>query len=116
MPRAIDGTRRKDRRKKILARAKGFRGARRKLFRAAKDAIGKAEQYAYRDRKAKKRAFRRLWIVRISAACRTNGVRYSQFMKGLQQANIDLNRKQLSNLAIESPGAFAELVQQVQKQ
>lgn len=116
MPRAIDGTRRKNRRKKILARAKGFRGARGKLFRAAKDAIGKAEQYAYRDRKVRKRAFRRLWIARLSAACRINGVRYSRFMNRLAHANISLNRKELSNLAIENPTAFANLVNQVEKQ
>lgn len=115
MPRSIDGKKRKNRRKKILLRAKGFRGARGKLFRAAKDAIGKAEQYAYRDRKARKRAFRRLWIVRISAACRTNGVSYSRFMQYLKEAKITLDRKQLSNLAIENPVVFSELVRKVKK-
>lgn len=113
MPRAVDGRRRKNRRKKILTRAKGFRGARSKLFRAAKDAIGKAEQYAYRDRKMRKRAFRRLWITRISAACRTHGISYSRFIQRLQKENITLNRKQLSNLAIEQPTAFAQLVERL---
>lgn len=113
MPRAVDGRRRKNRRKKILARAKGFRGARGKLFRAAKDAIGKAEQYAYRDRKTRKRAFRRLWITRLSAACRAHGISYSRFIHQLQKEQITLNRKQLSNLAIEQPTAFAQLVERL---
>lgn len=113
MPRAVDGRRRKNRRKKILARAKGFRGARGKLFRAAKDAIGKAEQYAYRDRKTRKRAFRRLWITRLSAACRAHGISYSRFIQQLQKEQITLNRKQLSNLAIEQPTAFAQLVERL---
>ena len=115
MPRAIDGRRRNRRRKKILARAKGFRGARSKLFRVAKDAIAKAEQYAYRDRKAKKRMFRRLWIVRLSAACRSNGMQYSRFIHLLKKSNISLNRKELSNLAIENPTVFKTLVDTVQK-
>jgi len=113
MPRAIDGRRRKNRRKKILARAKGFRGARSKLFRTAKDAVAKAELYAYRDRKVKKRAFRRLWITRLSAACRQNGIQYSRFIARLRMHNITLNRKELSNLAIEHPEAFTRLVAKV---
>ncbi|MBT3275761.1 MAG: 50S ribosomal protein L20 [Spirochaetales bacterium] len=110
MPRAVDGTRRKDRRQKILKEAKGFRGRRSKLFRTAKDAVYKAGTYAYRDRRRKKRDFRRLWITRISAACRAENMTYSRFINGLSKAEIQINRKALSNLAIEDPDAFKELV------
>lgn len=110
MPRAVDGTRRKSRRKKILKDAKGFWGRRSKLFRTAKDAVRKSQQYAYRDRKARKRDFRRLWIARISAGCRAEGLSYSRFMHGLTKANIDMNRKALSNLAIEDRDAFRAVV------
>lgn len=113
MPRAIDGTRHKNRRKKILARAKGFRGKPGKLLRQAKDATAKAGAYAYRDRKRKKRDFRRLWIARISAACREQGVSYSQFMAGVLRNGISLNRKALSNMAIEDPLAFQAIVERV---
>jgi large subunit ribosomal protein L20 len=112
MPRAIDGTKRTARRKKILKQAKGYWGRRSTNFRAAKDAIAKAGIYSYRDRKKKKRDFRRLWITRISAACKLNGINYSQFMNGLHKANIELNRKALSNMAIEDPKAFISLVEQ----
>lgn len=115
MPRAIDGTKRKNRRKKILKSAKGFRGRRSKLYRTAKDAVTKAGQYAYRDRRRKKRDFRRLWITRISAACRENGIAYNRFIEGLSKAGIQINRKTLSNLAIEDPEAFKELVEQARK-
>lgn len=111
MPRAVDGTRRKSRRKKILKDAKGFWGRRSKLFRTAKDAVRKSQQYAYRDRKARKRDFRRLWIARISAGCRAEGLSYSRFMHGLTKANIDMNRKALSNLAIEDRDAFRAVVE-----
>ena len=111
MPRAVDGTRRKDRRKKILKQAKGFRGRGGKLFRTAKDAVTKAGTNAYRDRRRKKRDFRRLWIARISAACRSNDITYSRFIDGLNKAEIQINRKVLSNLAIEDPDAFKELVE-----
>ena len=110
MPRATDGHRRVYRRKKILARAKGFRGARSKLFRVAKNAVAKADQYAYRDRRVRKREFRRLWITRLSAACGQHGMRYSQFIAALKKNNIPLNRKTLSNMAIEDPAAFSELI------
>lgn len=110
MPRAVDGTRRKDRRKKILNQAKGYWGRRSKLTRTAKDAIRKANQYAYRDRKVRKREFRALWIARISAGVRAHGMNYSRFMYGLQQAGVQLNRKALSNMAIEDPKAFEALV------
>lgn len=115
MPRAIDGTRRKDRRKKIVKAAKGFRGRRGSLFRTAKDAVTKAGQYAYRDRRRKKRDFRRLWITRISAACRAEGITYNRFIEGLRKAEIQINRKSISNLAIEDPDAFRELVELAKK-
>jgi large subunit ribosomal protein L20 len=111
MPRAVDGTRRKDRRKKILDRAKGYWGKRSKLFRTAKDQVMKSLRYAYRDRHNKKRDFRSLWIARISAACRAEGMNYSSFMGGLIRANIQLNRKALSNMAIEDAAAFKALVE-----
>jgi len=111
MPRAVDGRRRRARRRKILQRAKGFWGGRRKLFRVAKDAVAKAGLYAYRDRKARKAEFRSLWITRISAFCRQHGMSYSQFMQGLRQADVRLNRKALSNMAIEDPQAFEALLE-----
>jgi large subunit ribosomal protein L20 len=113
MPRAVDGTRRKDRRKKVLKQAKGYWGSRSKLYRTSKDAVAKALSYAYRDRKRKKRDFRRLWITRISAACRNEGTTYSQFMNDLKKSGIELNRKVLSNLAIEDKQAFKTLVDKV---
>ena len=110
MPRAVDGTRRKDHRKKILKQAKGFWGRRSKLHRTAKDAVAKAGQYSYRDRKVKKRDFRKLWIARISAAVREEGMTYSRFINGLNKAGIEINRKVLSNLAIEDPNSFKAIV------
>lgn len=115
MPRAVDGTRRKDRRKKILKRAKGFWGRRSTNFRTAKDAVMKAYAYAFRDRKRKKRDFRVLWIARISAACRSSGITYSRFINGLKQAGITINRKALSNMAIEDPKAFNTIVDTVKE-
>lgn len=115
MPRAVDGTRRHDRRKKILKQAKGYWGRRSKLFRTAKDAVAKSLTNAYRDRKRKKRDFRSLWIARISAAARADGITYSRFMNGLKLAGIEINRKVLSNLAIEDPAAFTELVEKAKK-
>ena len=111
MPRAVDGTRRHDRRKKILDEAKGYWGRRSTNFRTAKDAVAKAGLYAFRDRKRKKRDFRRLWIARISAACRNEGVTYSRFINGLSRAGIEVNRKALSNMAIEDPKAFSAMVE-----
>lgn len=113
MPRAVDGTRHKKRRKKVLKQAKGYWGRRSKLYRTAKDAVAKSLSYAYRDRKNKKRTFRALWIARISAACRAQGISYSRFMNGLKRLEISLNRKALSNMAIEEPETFAELVNKV---
>ena len=115
MPRAVDGTKRKDRRKKILEQAKGYYGRRSTNNRIAKDAVAKAGQYAYRGRKERKRDFRKLWIARISAAPQAERLNYSQFMHGLKMANIELNRKALSNMAIEDKAAFTALVSQVKK-
>ena len=113
MPRAVDGTKHKDRRKKILDQAKGYFGRRSTNYRVAKDAVAKAGQYAYRGRKERKRDFRKLWIARISAAVQAEGLNYSQFMHGLKLANIELNRKALSHMAIEDKAAFSALVSQV---
>ena len=115
MPRAVDGTRRKDRRKKILKQTKGFWGKRSTLFRTAKDALAKSGLYAYRDRRRKKIDFRRLWITRISAACQIENITYSRFINGLNIAGISINRKALSNLAIENPGAFKQLVEEAKR-
>jgi large subunit ribosomal protein L20 len=97
------------RRQKILKLAKGFVAGRSKVFRTAADAVDKALMYAYRDRKVRKRDFRQLWITRINAAARMNDLSYSKFMHGLKQANIDIDRKVLADLAISDPSAFAQL-------
>lgn len=115
MPRAVDGTRRKDRRKAVLSKAKGYWGRRSTNFRTATDAVTKAGQYAYRDRRRKKRDFRRLWVTRISAAVREEGLNYSQFIAGLKKADITINRKVLSNLAIEDSAAFSTIVAEAKK-
>ncbi|MFS8868111.1 50S ribosomal protein L20 [Synechococcus sp. OH30] len=99
------------RRKKILKLAKGFRGAGSKLFRTANQQVMKALRSAYRDRRRKKRDFRRLWIARINAATRAQGLRYSEFIDGLKKANIQLNRKMLARLAFLDPEAFAQVVE-----
>lgn len=104
------------RRKKVLKLAKGFRGGRSKLFRTASDAVDKALRYAYRDRKVRKRDFRRLWIARINAAARMNNLSYSRFMHGLKQANIELDRKVLADLAISDPAGFAQIAQLASRQ
>jgi len=115
MPRAVDGTRRKNRRKKILGDAKGYFGRRSTNFRAAKDAVAKAGQYAYRDRRRKKRDFRKLWIARISAGCRAQDITYSRFINGLHKSGIELNRKIISNLAIDDKEAFSALIVRAKK-
>jgi large subunit ribosomal protein L20 len=97
------------RRKKVLKLAKGFRGGRSKLYRTASDAVDKALMYAYRDRRARKRDFRRLWISRINAAARMNNLTYSKFIHGLKAANIELDRKVLAELAVSDPSGFAQL-------
>ena len=99
------------RRKKVLKLAKGYFGGKHRLFRTAKEAVMKSGQYAYIGRKQKKRDFRRLWITRISAGCKQNGINYSTFMNGLKKAGITLNRKMLSELAIHDPAAFTALLE-----
>ncbi len=103
------------RHKKVLERAKGYYGARSRLFRVAKQAVIKAGQYAYRDRKQKKRVFRALWIVRINAAARINGLSYSRFMQGLALAEMVIDRKVLADLAMHDMPAFAALAQRAQQ-
>ncbi len=101
------------RHKKILKLAKGYRGAKSKLYRTANQAVMKSLVYAYRDRKAKKREFRQLWIARINAAARMNGISYSKFMNGLKNKGIEINRKMLAEIAVSDPEAFKKLVDQV---
>ena len=110
MPRATNGPASRDRRKKMLDQAKGFRGRRSKLFRYAKNAVMKAKYWAYRDRKTRKRNFRMLWQQRINAAARANGLTYSRFIEGLKAAGIDLDRKVLSDIAVKDESAFKALV------
>jgi len=112
MPRATNSPASRKRRKRILLRAKGFRGFRSKLYRYAKDAVYKARQYEYRDRKKRKGQFRRLWIQRISAAVRNEGMTYSRFIEGLKAANIELDRKVLADLAVVDAAAFSAIVAQ----
>ena len=113
MPRVKRGNKRTNKRRKILALAKGYRLTKSKLYRSAKESVEKGLQYAYTGRKLKKRDFRKLWIVRINAACRLNGMKYSQFIHGLKLAEIDLDRKVLADLAVKQPEAFASLAGQV---
>lgn len=103
------------RRKKVLKLAKGYFGAKSKLYKMANQAVMKSQVYAYRDRKAKKRDFRKLWITRINAAARINGLSYSRFMNGLKKAGIELNRKVLADMAINDAVGFASLVEQVKQ-
>ena len=103
------------RHKKILKLAKGYRGGKSKLFRVANQAVMKSLSYAYVGRKLKKRDFRSLWITRISAACKMNDINYSRFMNGLKKANIEINRKMLSEIAINDAAAFAQLVETAKK-
>ena len=113
MSRVKRGVTARARHKKILTLAKGFRGRRGNVFRVAKEAVMKAGQYAYRDRRAKKRVFRALWIARINAAARGLGITYSQFANGLKKANIDIDRKVLADLAVNDAAGFAAIVTQV---
>ena len=110
MPRATNSPASRKRRKRMLQKAKGYRGFRSKLYRYAKDAVYKAQQHAYRDRKVRKRTFRRLWIQRINAATRAEGLSYNRFMEGLRALNVELDRKVLSDMAINDPGAFKTLI------
>lgn len=112
MPRVKRGVTAKARHKKILEKAKGYRGARSRVLRVAKQAVTKAGQYAYRDRKQRKRQFRELWIVRINAAARENGLSYSCLVNGLKKANIVVDRKVLAELAVNDKPAFSQLAEQ----
>ena len=114
MPRVKRGVTAHRRHKKVLKQAKGYYGARSRVFRVAKQAVTKAGQYAYRDRKVKKRVFRALWIQRINAGARENGLSYSVFMNGLLKAGVELDRKVLADLAMNEPETFKALVDQAQ--
>mgnify|MGYP002661251995 CR=1 FL=1 len=111
MPRVKRGVTARARHKKVLALAKGYRGRRKNVYRVAKQAVMKAGQYAYRDRRQRKRQFRQLWIVRINAGARENGLSYSKFMTGLKKAAIEIDRKVLADLAVFEKAAFAQLVE-----
>ena len=113
MPRANSTVPRHRRHRKIVKKAKGYYGARKSNFRSAKDAVQKAWQYAYRDRRTKKRNFRRLWIIRINAAVRLHGLSYSKFISAMKDKNIELNRKTLAHMAVHDPDGFAEIVNSV---
>ena len=116
MPRAVNGTVSRKRRKKILQMASGYRSVRSRAFRKARESVEKGLCYAYRDRKVRKREFRRLWIARINAAVRANGLTYSKFMHGLKLAKIELDRKVLSDMAIHNADAFQVLTKTAQAQ
>ncbi len=110
MPRVKTGTKRRRRHKKILKLAKGYWGARGRWYARARETVFRALNYAYRDRKARKRDFRQLWILRINAAARENGLSYSKFMHGLKLAGVEINRKMLAEMAIQDPQGFNKLV------
>ena len=112
MPRATNAPASRERRRRMLEKAKGYRGRRSKLFRYAKDAVMKAQSWAYRDRKNRKREFRSLWIQRINAACRQHGVTYSRFIEGLVAAQIAVDRKMLADLAVRDEVAFKAILDQ----
>ena len=116
MPRVKRGVTARARHKKVLALAKGFRGRRKNVFRVAKQAVMKAQQYAYRDRRARKRVFRQLWIARINAGVRELGLTYSQFANGLRKAAIEIDRKVLADLAVNDKAAFGAIVERVKAQ
>lgn len=115
MPRATNAPASRARRKRTLQKAKGFRGFRSKLFRYAKDAVRKAMTYSYRDRKVRKREFRKLWIQRINAATRAQGLSYSRFTEGLKAAGIEIDRKVLADIAVKDAAAFTAIIQQAKK-
>jgi large subunit ribosomal protein L20 len=110
MPRATNAPASRRRRNKILKRAKGYWGGRSNLYRTAREAVDRAGRYAYRDRRTRKRDFRRLWIARINAGARQNGLSYSRFMDGLKKADVDVNRKVLADIAVNDSEAFGKLV------
>ncbi len=115
MPRVKRGPRKRIRRSKILKQAKGYWGARSRNYRTAKEAVERALQYAYRDRRTRKRDFRRLWIIRIKAAAEHNGMSYSRFIHGLKELNIMLDRKILADIAVHSPQTFLRIVEKVKE-
>jgi large subunit ribosomal protein L20 len=115
MPRATNAPASRERRKRVIQKAKGYRGRRSKLFRYAKDATMKGQYWSYRDRKARKRNFRNLWVVRINAAVRGFDMTYSRFIEALTKAKIDIDRKILADLAVNEPQAFAAIVQSLKK-
>ena len=116
MPRVKRGVTSRASHKKVLNQAKGYRGRRKNVFRVANEAVMKAGQYAYRDRRQRKRDFRKLWISRINAAARMNGLSYSRLMHGLKQAGVEVNRKMLADLAVNDSKAFAELAELAKQQ
>jgi len=116
MPRAKGGPKTRQRRKKVLKKAKGFVGGRHRLYRTANETVLRAGAFAYRDRKAKKRLSRGLWIVRINAACKLAGTSYSRFMAGLKKAGVMLDRKVLAEIAVADPAAFAKLAETAKAQ
>ncbi|MFC1526201.1 50S ribosomal protein L20 [Candidatus Latescibacterota bacterium] len=116
MPRTRNSVASRRRRKKVLKQAKGYFGAKSRLFRTAREAVDRAQAYAYRDRRNRKRDFRRLWIARINAAARLNGLSYSQLICGLGRAEVTINRKMLADLAVRDPEAFTAVVEQAKSQ
>ena len=114
MPRSVNAVASRRRRKKMMKHAKGYFGRRKNVWTVAKNAVEKAWQYSYRDRKNKKRTFRALWITRINAGARLHGLSYSELMGKLKQNNIDINRKVLADLAMNNPEAFSDIVKKVQ--
>ena len=116
MARVKRGVQAKARHKKVLKQAKGYRGARSRTYKVAKQAVMRAGQYAYRDRRVKKRVFRSLWIVRINAAARENGLTYSKLIAGLKKASIDLDRKTLASIAVNDKEAFTKIVEEAKSQ
>jgi large subunit ribosomal protein L20 len=114
MSRSLNNVASRARRKRILSRAKGYYGKRKSSVRLGTEAVNRAAAYAYRDRKQRKRQFRRLWIVRINAAANMNGLSYSKFIHGLKQIEVDIDRKQLSEMAVHDPAAFTKLTAMIQ--
>lgn len=116
MPRAVSGPVTRHRRKKILKQAKGYRGTKSKQFKKAKETLERALKYAYRDRRVKKREFRKLWIIRLNAAVRADGLTYSKFIAGLKKANINLDRKILADLAVNEPESFKAITEKAKEE
>ena len=113
--RTTKGSARNRAKRRLYKKTKGYRGGRRNLLRTAKESVVRAGAYAYRDRRVRRREFRRLWIIRINAACRERGIRYSEFIHGLGKAGLELDRKTLSEMAIHDPAGFDQVVEQVKQ-